>query len=154
MTTRFTGSRRPLPLFQQLLGLQHLLPGSHGSVRSNRLIWRGDIRPTARSTMYTVQIVLQLSKPLEITILNPPLRRREGQLLPHVYSGDRLCVYMGDQWAPSKLLSATVLPWIVDWLFYYELWLATGEWLGGGHEPALRPKRRDAAVASQAGKRR
>jgi hypothetical protein len=27
----------------------------------------------------------------------------------------------------------TILPWISEWLFFYELWLFTGDWLGGGH---------------------
>ena len=32
----------------------------------------------------------------------------------------------------SKLIANTIIPWTVEWLYYYELWLATGEWLGGG----------------------
>jgi hypothetical protein len=31
------------------------------------------------------------------------------------------------------LLAYTVVPWISEWLLYYELWLFTGEWTGGGH---------------------
>lgn len=33
----------------------------------------------------------------------------------------------------KDLISDTIIPWVADWLLYYELWLATGEWLGGGH---------------------
>ena len=32
-------------------------------------------------------------------------------------------------------LATTIVPWCSEWLFYYELWLATGEWLGGGVHP-------------------
>jgi hypothetical protein len=36
------------------------------------------------------------------------------------------------------LLAYTVVPWTSEWLVFYELWLITGEWLGGGTHPAPR----------------
>jgi hypothetical protein len=30
----------------------------------------------------------------------------------------------------------SIVPWTSLWLYYYEIWHATGEWLGGGHDPA------------------
>jgi hypothetical protein len=32
------------------------------------------------------------------------------------------------------LLSQTILPWASEWLFYYELWLASDTWFGDGPE--------------------
>lgn len=29
----------------------------------------------------------------------------------------------------------TIVPWTAEWLLNYELWLATGEWVGGGEHP-------------------
>lgn len=40
-----------------------------------------------------------------------------------------------------KLLANTVIPWIVEWLFYYEIRLTTGEWLGGGEHPQSEKRR-------------
>ena len=60
---------------------------------------------------------------------------------------DLLCVYRGDQWKADKPLSA-ILPWITEWLFYYELWLPTGQWYGGGHD--LRTGRKDARTPDHA----
>jgi hypothetical protein len=34
-------------------------------------------------------------------------------------------------------LAMTVIPWISEWLYFYELWLVTGEWLGGGTHAEL-----------------
>jgi hypothetical protein len=31
-------------------------------------------------------------------------------------------------------IADTLVPWASEWLFDYELWLATGEWYGGGIE--------------------
>ena len=36
---------------------------------------------------------------------------------------------------PRMLIANTTLPWTAEWLFFYELWLVTGEWDGGGHWP-------------------
>jgi len=35
-------------------------------------------------------------------------------------------------------LADTILPWASLWFFYYEIWLATGEWVGGGEHPGDR----------------
>jgi hypothetical protein len=32
-------------------------------------------------------------------------------------------------------IADTIIPWTSEWLFFYELWLASGEWHGGGHDP-------------------
>lgn len=33
------------------------------------------------------------------------------------------------------LLAKTILPWTAEWLLHYEVWLVTGEWVGGGVHP-------------------
>ena len=33
------------------------------------------------------------------------------------------------------LIADTIVPWTCEWLIHYEIWLATGEWHGGGEEP-------------------
>jgi hypothetical protein len=34
-------------------------------------------------------------------------------------------------------ISDTIVPWAVLWLYYFEDWLATDEWKGGGKHPDL-----------------
>jgi hypothetical protein len=33
------------------------------------------------------------------------------------------------------LLDRTIVPWAVLWLYFFEEWLRSGEWLGGGEHP-------------------
>ena len=41
-------------------------------------------------------------------------------------------------------LSKTIIPWVYDWLYHYEIWVGTGEWTGGGvHLPKNAPKTSD-----------
>jgi hypothetical protein len=71
-----------------------------------------------------------------VTVVNPSLERRpDAPTLPHTYGDTELCLYFPGEWHPWMLIAYTTVPWCSEWLFYYELWLATGDWLGGGHEP-------------------
>jgi len=36
------------------------------------------------------------------------------------------------------LIATTILPWTALWLYYYELWLDTGKWLGPSSHSADR----------------
>jgi hypothetical protein len=39
------------------------------------------------------------------------------------------------QWTPEKSIAATIVPWTILWLFYFEEWLLSNEWKGGGFHP-------------------
>jgi hypothetical protein len=46
------------------------------------------------------------------------------------------------------LLADSIVPWASEWLFFYEFWLVTGEWDGGGRwQPTSAPE----SPADQAG---
>ena len=45
-------------------------------------------------------------------------------------------LYRYREFTTYKFLSKTIVPWTVEWLYFYELWLATGEWYGGGDHPS------------------
>ena len=48
---------------------------------------------------------------------DPALELRAGaHALPHVYHGDRLCLYYPGDWKHGMLLACTVVPWISEWL--------------------------------------
>ena len=117
----------------QLVRLLTAKPGSAGTAKRGHLSWRGQFQPTLASAVYTVEIRHTVGHRPDIRVIEPVLERRPGEALPHVFPRDLLCVYQGDQWTADKPLTA-ILPWITEWLLYFELWLATGLWLGGGHE--------------------
>jgi hypothetical protein len=37
------------------------------------------------------------------------------------------------------LIDQTFVPWTALWLFYFEDWLTTNEWRGGGEHPPQKP---------------
>lgn len=51
-----------------------------------------------------------------------------------------LCLNFTNEWNPRMRISDTILPWICEWLYFYEVWLITGEWCGGGKHPTKKDK--------------
>ena len=86
------------------------------------------------------QIEYGRGKPPDVIVENPDLRVvAEGRPISHVYSENpmNLCLYRPGrgQWAPWMLLDRTIVPWTVVWLYFFEEWLRSGEWRGGGEHP-------------------
>jgi len=128
---------KKINLALQQLHLKKLFSSSSTRIQRNRLVWESDIRPMVLSQVYTVRLTYKLGGHPRINVLKPELITPEDKCLPHTYQGDRLCLYYpgSTDWRGDMLLSITIVPWISEWLFYYEIWLATGEWFGGGTHP-------------------
>ena len=112
----------------------------HGQVRRGALTWEFDARPSPISRIYRLQIRLKKFGYPDVTVLSPNLNDlAEDRRLPHVYSIKpvRLCLYFPsyDEWTLDKSIAATIVPWAYLWLLYFEYWLATDEWQGGGKHP-------------------
>lgn len=104
---------------------------------NNMLVWEGYLQPTVISRKYKVLLIYYSSMFPEVYVLEPSrLRRGPNDKLPHVYSKEeqRLCLFLRRErkWTPSKLLATTVIPWAAEWLYFYEIWIITGKWKGGG----------------------
>ncbi len=128
-------SRRELNPAKQALGLRAAFPESTLRLRPTGLTWIGKLQPTALSTVYTVRIEYIVGKSPRVTVIDPPLEPPPGNRLRHVYPGERLCLHYPEQWSGDMLIARTIVPWASEWLLHHELFQATGQWLGGGHEP-------------------
>ena len=127
---------------EQIASMKRIWPGL--KLRGRRIgavRWIGSLRPQFQ--IYRVEIIHQISDHPIIRVLLPELiwlpDNEEGQL-PHVYppaSDPTLCLYdpQADEWDHSMLIGQTIVPWTLDWLACYELWLMTGRWTGGGRHP-------------------
>lgn len=121
-----------------------------------RLTWKGPIRPFGME--YTIQISLAMPREYgyrkrlggvpRTTVLTPKLIRRSSvpdAPFPHVYENEDdpefplLCLYdPGErEWSHQQLIAETIVPWTIEWLACYEIWHATGDWVGGGRHPSL-----------------
>lgn len=136
--------QKAINLTVQQLALRRQFPDAQCWIKRSELTWVGTLTPFPLSRSYRVQVRCKLSGSPEVKILDPEFERRNGKKPPHLYQGDLLCLYLPGtgEWDRSKLLSDTIVPWASEWLFHYEIWLATGEWQGGGSHPTSGKLRR------------
>jgi hypothetical protein len=139
-------SIKEIPLVHQELTIKHVFPDSTIKRCANKsLIWVGQLRPTPLSKSYSIKIILEKGK-VEVLIIDPvKLERYPGKIfLPHVYSTpkQKLCLFFpdGKEWNNGKLIVDTIIPWASEWLYFYEIWLITGNWFGGGTEHGFEKK--------------
>jgi hypothetical protein len=124
-----------IPAGVQGLRLCRVVPGSKCVFRQTTMEWTGEIRPSDLSRLYCVRIVLRQGRSPKVRVVSPELERLNGKNPPHLYNDWSLCLYHPKTdgfWDGTWVIAETLLPWTAEWLFHYEVWLATGEWTGGG----------------------
>jgi hypothetical protein len=138
---------KTIGLPEQLAFMRLRWPMFNSRIRNGLLTCRGQLAPDAACATYDVSITYRGGDKPEVRVLEPQLRRRsDDEPIPHMYEHERLCLYLPGvrEWTPGKQIATTIVPWTSLWLFFYEVWLATGEWMGGGVEPGMtRPIRRE-----------
>jgi hypothetical protein len=110
-----------------------------GGIHTGRLHWHYWTRPTVLSRDYLTHIEFQRGGTPKVSIREPDLSAlASGRDLPHVYHDPiRLCLFLpgSDEWLGSMRIDQTFVPWTATWLYYFEEWLASNEWKGGGEHP-------------------
>ena len=133
----FKKGKKPLTSAIQGFHLRKTFPDSEISLHHNHgLTWVGKLQPSPLSSIYTVKLKYRLKKRPEVTVIEPQLSSHNGEQLPHIFSGDQLCLfrYKYFEWDSSMRIDETIVPWISLWLLYYEIWTATGKWCGSNQE--------------------
>jgi len=125
---------------KQLEKIKELFPNMEvNKIKGNLFEVVIKLKPTPVSKAYDVKICFDKYSGVDIYVINEKLEvAANRKTLPHVYSHleQKLCLYSWKkrQWTKEKLISSTIIPWASEWLEFYELWLISGKWLGGGHD--------------------
>jgi hypothetical protein len=141
------GRPKALTMAQQYVNLRgNPLSAGDGPLRAGSFTWIYDTSPSPLSRDYRIRIEMACDLPPRIFVDDPDIEVLAcGRDLPHVYRNPtRLCLYLPGtpEWQPWMRLDQTVVPWTSLWLFYFEDWLDSGEWKGGGMHPADAPRTR------------
>ncbi|WP_222125826.1 hypothetical protein [Paenibacillus sp. Y412MC10] len=138
-----------IPLSHQVIAMEAAFPSFKAKWDMNVVTWTGTMTPSPLSLSYLVQVKysLGMSQP-KVSVLSPKLEKRGTEDIPHVYPGEELCLFRPrkKEWTKDKLIADTIIPWISLWLYHYEIWHVTGEWLGGGEHPNSRRRGRSSHV--------
>jgi hypothetical protein len=133
---------RTIGLHEQAAFMRFWWPTFTTRVRRGTLVTEGEVCPDELCATYRVQVTYAGGGTPEVRVLSPELCPRAGEdRIPHMYEQERLCLYLpsSGQWSAEKPIAVTLVPWASLWLYFYEVWHATGEWLGGGMEPEAKP---------------
>lgn len=119
-----------------------LWPALNSRFEGGLLVVTGRVQPTSITREYGIRLSYRDYERPKVYVVSPKLERRPQEPdtpIPHTYEyltpgKERPCVYYpgSDEWNSSMLIATSVMPWLLSWLVDYELWHATGEWLGGG----------------------
>lgn len=125
--------------YEQYASLRSTYENSFGHLMPNGFSWLCDLQPSPISQLYQIKIVYTDGYPPSIYIVSPkPLKlAKNAERLPHTYDTKKqqLCLYRPqfNEWNRSMLISQTIVHWALSWLYFYEEWVSTGIWKGGGH---------------------
>lgn len=132
---RFFFNQKVLTPAQQRYCMGLHWPG-FAALRSGQVVaWTGQLQPAAIGNSYTVRITYTPPRRPQVEVLEPKLASRPGERIPHTFPGERLCLHLAGEWDAGKIIAQTIVHWTAFWLYFYETWLITGKWEGGGHEP-------------------
>ncbi|MDP9164766.1 MAG: hypothetical protein M3O32_01635 [Actinomycetota bacterium] len=121
---------RRLSLHEQAFALRERYPHAPAPrVWRGRLTWTVQLQPTPLSTTYTVRVTSDgIGRP-KVLVLDPALEDPWGGGLPHVFPPDELCLYRDEFHVWHDLIAVKMVPWVSEWLYYYELWGLPRLWL-------------------------
>lgn len=129
--------RKKIPVMQQLTAIcskhKDMVVSRKVTHKCHDVVLK--IKPTTVSRTYLVKIELNQDRVPQIYVLSPNLaEENKDKHPPHMYSLEKgkLCLFLPHEISIYNNYSK-IVPWISEWLMFYETWVITGEWYGRGH---------------------
>ena len=93
------------------------------------LVTKGTLRPTEDCDEYKIRIEYLPGIQPRVYIKSHDL---ENIADIHLYKEGFLCLFDPSEtkWKDTNKLSEYTVPWVVEWIMYYEIWKLTGKWEG------------------------
>jgi hypothetical protein len=139
MAARFN---QALSIPAQIGEMRRRYPQFTSSWHRGHITWTGTITPATGCDFYLLRIGYRLGEHPHVFVAKPELMTRNGERVPHRYADGSLCLYRPKyrEWTSADAIATTILPWSSLWLYDYEVWLATGAWVGGGEHPNIKER--------------
>lgn len=131
-------------LYRQLNELRKSFPCYKCSIRRfvSELVCNATIQPNELCSVYKIQIRQWPGRAPRVSILEPKI---EPKYEIHMYSNGTLCLYYPKEfkWQKGTSIAKYTIPWINEWIVYYEIYKISGKWEGQeaphGNKPKLKP---------------
>jgi hypothetical protein len=131
LQTSFQGQKSPNSFFYAMLQkreIENKFSFLRCRIENDTLICRGIFQPESCSA-YDVKIEFRAGLFPQVYILNPEIKPSADI---HIYNEGSLCLfYPGElKWKDTTSIAENTIPWIFEWILFYELYLLTGVWEG------------------------
>ena len=99
------------------------------SVVKGKVICSGEIQPTPDCEKYKVRIEYFPGHQPHVFVKSPEIPINNEV---HIYNEGFLCLFdpAETQWKDTFKMSEYTIPWVIEWILYYELWKLSGKWEG------------------------
>ncbi len=130
--------KKNISLALQYYNLQNEYPDMKIILHNNKIKCQFSVTPTPLSKTYNIFMYYNGNSKPRVFLYGDNVLKIDCPDFPHIYDKNidkcraELCLYYGKEWTREKLISETIIPWIIEWLVHYEIWLVTGKWNGGG----------------------
>lgn len=143
MLAKGVSKYRQVSLLQQYNNLRYcpLTKNGFGEFNKNYFYWEFEASPSPFSKKYRVLIIYHIDNySPNVYVLDKDIWEvSKSKQIPHLYDSQkiRLCLYYPDyhEWSSKMPLCNTIVAWSYLWLYFYEEWLYTNDWKGGGIHP-------------------
>jgi hypothetical protein len=109
--------------------VEHHFPCFRCQLYRNRLTCKATICPSPDCDRYLIRIRYDYEKVPRVEIRQPKITPSSKI---HMYGCGALCLYDPREtpWQRTDNVHEKIIPWIAEWLVYYELYQIYGKWLG------------------------
>lgn len=110
--------------------IDYFFPGTFSEQRGSELIVRYELKDSDWKATYTIGIILKAFKEPKIWVLRPDVK---PTLSIHMYQDRSLCLFHRTDFRMFEKISLArqIIPWTIEWVHFYELWLVNGNiWKG------------------------
>lgn len=114
----------------QKMRIQKNFPCFKCTLQNDTLKCHGLITPDETRETYKISILKKYYDPPKVFIKSPIIEEPNSKI--HRYNDKSLCLYdwRDKPWKKHYLIDEKLIPWISEWIIFYELYKETGEWLG------------------------
>ena len=143
--SKFLPTACPLSMVAQIVRMSAKHPQLKLSLKGQTATWQGDWCPSELSETYQIRVRYTHCRRPIISILKPTLKIAKGKdKLPHTYLDGQLdiCIHEPEEWNSRLFVADTIMPWVSQWLRFYEYWEQTGSWEGKGTNPEFNSHQR------------
>ena len=112
----------------QIGAMKSKFPQFQNKRKGNSIVFTGDLLVTPELPIYNVSVEYRGNLRPVVKVNFPALVENP----PHFYKEDKsLCLYHNDnfKWNTNKLIAKEIMHWTISWIYFYEYWKQTGEWI-------------------------